>query len=77
MESTPKCSTATTSVAWRREAEAGTPPQAADSRRVRDGDGDGDGHTAVVVVDHELRPADWCSAERGDDGGCAQSGGVA
>ena len=31
MESTPKCSTATTSVAWRREAEAGTPPQAADS----------------------------------------------
>jgi len=31
MESTPKCSTATTSVAWCREAEAGTPPQAADS----------------------------------------------
>ena len=31
MESTPKCSTATTSVAWRREAEAGTPLQAADS----------------------------------------------
>ena len=31
MESTPKCSTATTSVAWRCEAEAGTPPQAADS----------------------------------------------
>ena len=31
MESMPKCSTATTSVAWRREAEAGTPPQAADS----------------------------------------------
>jgi len=31
MESTPKCSTATTSVAWRRESEAGTPPQAADS----------------------------------------------
>ena len=31
MESTPKCSTATTSVAWRREAEAGTRPQAADS----------------------------------------------
>ena len=31
MESTPKCSTATTSVAWRREAEAGTPPQAVDS----------------------------------------------
>ena len=31
MESTPKCSTATTSVVWRREAEAGTPPQAADS----------------------------------------------
>ena len=31
MESTPKCSTATMSVAWRCEAEAGTPPQAADS----------------------------------------------
>ena len=31
MESTSKCSTATTSVAWRREAEAGTPPQAVDS----------------------------------------------
>ena len=31
MESMPKCSTATTSVARRREAEAGTPPQAADS----------------------------------------------
>lgn len=31
MESTPKCSTATTSVAWRREAEVGTPPQAVDS----------------------------------------------
>ena len=31
MESTPKCSTVTTSVAWRREAEAGTPPQAVDS----------------------------------------------
>ena len=31
MESTPKCSTATASVAWCREAEAGTPPQAADS----------------------------------------------
>ena len=31
MESTPKCSTATTSVAWHREAEAGTPPQAAGS----------------------------------------------
>jgi len=31
MESTAKCLTGTTSVAWRREAEAGTPPQAADS----------------------------------------------
>ena len=31
MESTPKCSTATTSVAWCCEAEAGTPPQAEDS----------------------------------------------
>ena len=30
MESTAKCLTGTTSVAWRREAEAGTPPQAAD-----------------------------------------------
>jgi len=39
-------------------------------------DGDGDGRTAVVVVHHELRPADWRSAERGDDGGRAQSGGV-
>jgi len=57
MESTAKCLTGTTSVAW---------------RRVRDGDG----RTAVVVVDHELRPADWRSAERGDDGGRAQSGGV-
>ena len=31
MESTAKCLTATMSVAWRREAEAGTPPQAVDS----------------------------------------------
>ena len=31
MGSTPRCSTATTSVAWHREAEAGTPPQAAGS----------------------------------------------
>jgi len=39
-------------------------------------DGDGDGRTAVVIVDHELRQVDWRSAERGDDGGRAQSGGV-
>ena len=31
MGSTPRCSTVTTSVAWHREAEAGTPPQAAGS----------------------------------------------
>ena len=31
MESAAKCLTATMSVAWRREAEAGTPPQAEDS----------------------------------------------
>ena len=75
MESTPKCSTATASVAWRREAEAGTPPQAADSLAgvvcVMEME-----MALVVVVDHELRPADWRSAERGDDGGRAQPGGV-
>ena len=31
MGSTPRCWTATMSVAWHREAEAGTPPQAAGS----------------------------------------------
>jgi len=49
MESTPKCSTATTSVAWRREAEAGTPPQAADS-------------LAGVVCVMEMEMAAWQSS---------------
>ena len=49
MESTPKCSTATTSVAWRREAEAGTPPQGADSL------------TGVVCV-MEMEMAAWQSS---------------
>ena len=58
MESTAKCLTGTTSVAWRREAEAGTPPQAADWLAgvvcVMEME-----MAVVVVVDHELRPADW------------------
>ena len=75
MESTAKCLTATMSVAWRREAEAGTLPQAADWLAgvvcVMEME-----TAVVVVVDHELRPADWRSEERGDDGGRAQSGGA-
>ena len=51
MESTPKCSTATTSVAWRREAEAGTPPQAADSLA-----------GVVCVMEMEMEMAAWQSS---------------
>jgi len=59
MESTAKCLTGTTSVAWHREAEAGTPPQAADSLA---------GIVCVMEMEMEMAARQSLSLEAGGRG---------